>query len=668
MSASLYEEAEGIYICNSSAEKYLSGGWQSRLLLALKSPLANEQDWAYNKLVKLSFTQNFFIGILPSLQETLMEHAAPFFEDWVLNTSPSNFETSSKVQGQLSEISLFQDAQSAIILERILQILHIIRNLSFLPDNAVVFSRDHALLTNLAKAIALPSVSYYTEIRRHAFDIFENMSSLIHLRGPSDFYFACLRKSLFEPDRSMILTAIRALTKLTLNPVNEKVIVQLDSVTLARLLELLLIPDEELVMVTMEFFYNFTTLSEARARLPACASFNIVKLLLKFVHWKGVERPGQRPANTLATSTPSARGASAMPGLKQDPNDPLFNAALWFVFLLLTRRLTQHHERDPNAGANVTDFYAAYEVYCRQQGRKAIPVQELLKIVRAVFKEGSYHPGPPPTVRGFRPKQALLQAIQKSPPVVTEPVVKEEKVAEKQEEMETASQDQDASSASEVTPSAPAEDAMEVEQVHRGDWECCWGHDSNGRAPACSFSFDARDDLFVHVKDVHLAESLSSYDCEWKGCHRIVGTPRRDQIVTHVSIHLLAMSKSKQDALKSPSKQTSVSVHTPSSTSMPQGRPLMNLPQQSIPRPAGQMGQLLQGQTPSHPSAVGHPHVYPDPMDELRGIPLTSLLVLRNLARHPDNRSLYYPYEQQLSGLVAQPRYSKLVASILAQL
>jgi hypothetical protein len=308
-------------------EKYLSGGWQSRLLLSLKSELPNEIDWAYNKLVRLSFTQNFFIGILPSLLEVLMEHASGFYEQLTLNTSPTNFETTSTTI-LLTEISLFHSEKEAIQLERILQILHIIRNLSFLPDNAVVFSRDHVLLTNLAKSIALPSCSYYLEMKKYAFDIFENMSSLIHLRGSTDFYLACLRKALREPDRSFILSAVRALTRLCLNPMNEKVISQLDEATLSRLYQLLLVPDEELVMVIMEFFYNFSNLNEACSRMASCAPFNIVKLLLKFVHWKGVERP--RPSFPV-NQKPVIR-SSVMNPTQTDVSNPLFNAALWYVF------------------------------------------------------------------------------------------------------------------------------------------------------------------------------------------------------------------------------------------------------------------------------------------------------------------------------------------------
>lgn len=146
-------------------DRFLQGGWQNRLALALKSNLPNEVDWAFNKLIKLTFQHNFYVGFIPSLPETLLDHCAPFFNQLELNTSPLNFETSlskdnAGVVPQLTEMVMFNIKDQEILLERSLQVLHIIRNMSFLNENAVAFSRDHKLLTVLAKSMALPSVSF----------------------------------------------------------------------------------------------------------------------------------------------------------------------------------------------------------------------------------------------------------------------------------------------------------------------------------------------------------------------------------------------------------------------------------------------------------------------------------------------------------------------------
>ena len=145
-------------------ERFLQGGWQNRISLALKSNLQNEVDWAFNKLIELSFKHNFYVGFIPTLPETLLCHCAAFFENLELNTSPLNFETSIKqdnsVVPELNEMTMFNLDHQQLLLERVLQVLHIIRNMSFMNENAVAFSRDHKLLTILAKSMALPLSSF----------------------------------------------------------------------------------------------------------------------------------------------------------------------------------------------------------------------------------------------------------------------------------------------------------------------------------------------------------------------------------------------------------------------------------------------------------------------------------------------------------------------------
>jgi hypothetical protein len=273
----------------SKVEKYIQGGWQNRLALALKSNLPNEVDWAFNKLISLSFQHNFYVGYIPSLPETLIEHCAPFFDQLVLNTSPLDFETSLTkdanvmMMPKMSEMAVFHIQESSILLERVLQVLHVIRNMSFMNENAIAFSRDHTLLTVLAKAMALPHATYYIQVQQHALDIFENIARLIILRGPSDFYLACLKKMIFGTDRTLLIGSLRCLTKLVQNEQNEKVLLQIDTPILQRIMQLLLVPDEELVLVSMDFFYLYTNISpDAGVRITSCVRFNVHLILYRY--------------------------------------------------------------------------------------------------------------------------------------------------------------------------------------------------------------------------------------------------------------------------------------------------------------------------------------------------------------------------------------------------
>lgn len=141
---------------NYLLEKYLFGSHKSKLLLALESNLPNELDWAYNKLIKLSFNCpiNFHIGVVPGLIDAFIDHLQPFFSKLILSTRLNDFET--KIIDDLttpSPISLLITPEFEICLERTLQILHIIRNFSSLEINARFFSTFSSVVTMLAKGM-----------------------------------------------------------------------------------------------------------------------------------------------------------------------------------------------------------------------------------------------------------------------------------------------------------------------------------------------------------------------------------------------------------------------------------------------------------------------------------------------------------------------------------
>jgi hypothetical protein len=60
------------------------------------------------------------------------------------------------------------------------------------------------------------------------------------------------------------------------NELNEKTLLQIDTPILQRIMQLLLVPDEEMVMIAMDFFYLFTNISpDAGVRITSCVRFNV---------------------------------------------------------------------------------------------------------------------------------------------------------------------------------------------------------------------------------------------------------------------------------------------------------------------------------------------------------------------------------------------------------
>ncbi|KAJ3273579.1 AT-rich interactive domain-containing protein 2 [Terramyces sp. JEL0728] len=529
-------------------EKYIQGGWQNRLALALKSNLPNEVDWAFNKLVKLSFQLHFYVGFIPGLPETLIDHTLPFFDHLILNTSPYNFETTlnpetdNSTVPEMAEITVFNVQESAELLERVLQALHVIRNMSFMNENAQAFSRDHRLLTILAKSLALPPDSSYNEVQQYALDIFENMAKLIQLRGPSDFYLACLKKMIFGSDRSRILGALRCLIKLLSFDSNEKVVIQIDTPVIQRLIQLLLVKDEEIVMNVMEFLYLFSNISpEAGVRITNSVRFNVLKLLLKFLHWRGF---GMEVFKATVYRPPDEEGSDAKPhpppnmGTNQRAID-LFYAAYWLQSMC-----------EVSVGYKLlqSDFHAEYQNYCQINQINALPVNDVLKLAPKIFTEVITDEN---DVIGLKPREA-----QPPPPPKKSPA----------------------------------------------DLFCGVAN--------CTEFFTEPKDLWKHVE----SHSFSSLKCSWKHCKKLSNS--KTQLMLHLQTHIPSESIKPKSAAKKDSK----------------------------------------------------PHIYPDPNDELKGIPLSALLVIRNISRHPHNHSYFVPFEKDLSAMLTNVKFNRIVGQIFAEL
>ncbi|KAI9008136.1 hypothetical protein BC832DRAFT_553203 [Gaertneriomyces semiglobifer] len=289
-------------------EKYLYGAWKNRLTLALSSDLPNEVDWAFNKLIRLSYSRNFFLGVLPGLFEALLDHLSCFFSDLAITQHPNGLIETVSTQTNLRQ--LFADAQYKTREERTLQTLHILRNMSFYADNALMLAKSYDLLTILAKSIALP----HLQITTNALDILENITPYILLRGQNDFFLTILHQHAFSDDKYIILTSVTSLTRLLNINANKKIIHSLPEKTidsiLKRFLELLLVPDEDIVNCVLEWFYEFTTGGNGIGgqKVVKCVGFNVLRVFVKFLSWAGFRKAS---TSAIASTLPSTSGTTS---------------------------------------------------------------------------------------------------------------------------------------------------------------------------------------------------------------------------------------------------------------------------------------------------------------------------------------------------------------------
>ncbi|KAJ1561944.1 Chromatin structure-remodeling complex protein rsc9 [Cladochytrium tenue] len=768
----------------TNEERYLHGGHRNRILLALQSGMPNEVDWAFSRLVKLSKTcpDGFDLATIPGILGAVASFADPFFSQLKLNTSLDNFETTLETNGwtktkngSLSKMPVFQELSvfcprdTEEFVERVLQVMHILRNFSHMHHNRKAFLSEQSILTLLAKAMALPSYSSYVEIKRHAVDIFENLSGVVTIRGKNDFYLACMKKMLYDSDRSLLLGSLRSIAKLCGSEANHAVLADADPSMLVRLFQLLLTPnDEELVYAVLDVIYMVSCLgADASAKIASSIPANVVKLLIAFLQVKytqGVQRsdleallrkirpPASKPIPIvykpppplplpMATAASSATSESTLEPsakawldsmLEKSESSEMSVADLGAILRLAPPSVRERAVfMDEKALAFVADYFQIkigdgatvvnglrrreFDATMEQQSFAAgsAPSSNAIgldgqggKEVGPTGSNGEQAGQPAPlTEAGRSAPDAKSTATITAATSSVEPnidVEMEDEVLEEGETLSSAVSGQ-ANSASASFPTAAPRSAAssapgtpgasgspagtrkrgrprksDSEQPQPGDANsetapilpvaseihqpvvavpqqqqqpppppgpvlpCLWGENKvpgpdgvaggGGGGPVlethCAARLASLADLVAHVRDVHLPARRGSggepYACSWRGCTALPATAgaTRPRAVAHVLTHLHAAAGTAAGA------------------------------QQPAPVSAAA--------APAPPDVLG---------GELKGTPLTVLLVLRNLARVPRHRELFATLEPDLVGLtVDRPKLAKLVGDILWEL
>lgn len=299
------------------------------MVLALESQLPNEIDWALNKLVHFSYVcpEQFSLAHLPPLTDALLEHAQPFFE-WVQNkikksSSPATAPVFAKQEGMLDDDQL----------ERLLQLFHIFRNMSFLDSNRSILLAHPGVARLVECGLLFADDCQSPEVKRHALDIYENLSTDIKLRGPQDRIYHEVKRLVFSEDKALVTGAIRSLTHLCVFPPNEEIFKCLEKEIFERFWMLLLSGDETIISEIMEFLYQYTSLySESADRMIYGARTNVVRLLVKFLMWRGhsrsahnqVQRVPSKPSLHLSADSSNITAASnAENALTNIPDGPM---------------------------------------------------------------------------------------------------------------------------------------------------------------------------------------------------------------------------------------------------------------------------------------------------------------------------------------------------------
>ncbi|KAI9246052.1 hypothetical protein BDA99DRAFT_268320 [Phascolomyces articulosus] len=311
---------------------YVDEEFRARLLLALKSSLPNEIDWAFNTLVRISFNFDALtLDYMPTLIDTLIDFAHPFYKEHVAPALSQNnprlpFEQQLQQQVHISP-SMFSSKKNQVMLERVLQVFHILRNFSFLEVNIRRLAHHGLLRQMLMMGIALPPDSPFAELSRHCLDILENIAPQVIVNGPTDPYIMTMVFLLFTNDRALILGAIRSLTRVGITEVNERVLGTGNPDIIRRMSQLLLVDDEEMAAATLEYFYQCSSLHGNFSNvLVKHYPGNLIGLLTGYLSYKSILAPKSSSMMATIHGIPQTQaggdGHGATKGKKQPPTIP----------------------------------------------------------------------------------------------------------------------------------------------------------------------------------------------------------------------------------------------------------------------------------------------------------------------------------------------------------
>ncbi|CAO3590736.1 unnamed protein product [Absidia cylindrospora] len=205
---------------------------------------------------------------------------------------------------KIAEVSLQQSDEAECMMEHTLQILHILRNFSFIRENAQLLAASTQLKQMMIKNLVLSS-SHYT----HCIDVLENVATYIDI-GPSDNYILCLASLVYANERHVLLGSMRVLTLLSLNKNNQTALIPGSAQTADRILQLLVVNDEEVIGAALEYLYQYTRISNAfRLQLLTTHSGADIGILVSLLMAKSkffipqiVKEEDDEPITPLATS------------------------------------------------------------------------------------------------------------------------------------------------------------------------------------------------------------------------------------------------------------------------------------------------------------------------------------------------------------------------------
>ncbi|KAI1822074.1 hypothetical protein F4861DRAFT_516325 [Xylaria intraflava] len=279
----------------------------TRCLQALRSGIPDEQAFALNHLVKISFERGdkykfeSFLGLAEGLIEKALEIGGLLYDvDWQISyagdqdsSNPGLLDGVDGTQDILERIQNLplknvmdhlQPAELSDHLVRITEAVLTMRNMVMLIDNAIYMAEVCPLKDLLCILLHLPNLEMLVEIKHFALDIAEQITPWLLLDSSDPLYRSLLAQLDSNEDRGAILTALRAISRISMNLDATNKLQNVPVIVLRKIKDLLLLNDEELMDACLDFLYQYTAVVvNVESLLEAVNMENIVPHLVRLL-------------------------------------------------------------------------------------------------------------------------------------------------------------------------------------------------------------------------------------------------------------------------------------------------------------------------------------------------------------------------------------------------
>ncbi|KAJ2894660.1 hypothetical protein MKZ38_007318 [Zalerion maritima] len=376
-----------------------------RCLFALRSSLPAEQAFALTHLVRISFERgdkykfDSFPGLSDGLIDKALEVGSIFYHvNWSISFNSVESEQNISVLDGLNGTDDILDRISCLapkpvsddvvpadqqdLLTNVTEAVLTIRNMVILPENAAYMADSISLRDLLCILLNLPPLDMLVEVKHYALEIAEVITPYLVLEPHNPMYISIVSQ-LKSSDRGMILLALRALARTSMNLEATNRLGDISTETLKDVTTWMLLNDEDLVDACLDFFYQYTAVVPNVEHLVQAVNLEIlVSHLVRLLAHGAVKKPIQVVLKQSQARPPPNQVAVI-------PKDLVKRLLATDEPIRCQQWLRGFFEEDSNSVITQMTVWQAYQNAfsepVKQNGRQMINPSEFIKYVSHVF-------------------------------------------------------------------------------------------------------------------------------------------------------------------------------------------------------------------------------------------------------------------------------------------